>query len=337
MVIKFLLFIAYLIFAGFVLFGEVGLNSYGTKQGALNQINSREKALLDSVMATPVVKQRLKSDSARISALTGNSESQNAINLAAIDKKRNVINPHDESVRSNDSRVGDILSKQAIFVKEQKQPILDQFKIERELAQATSSTTSLGVAMPCLAIFLSLFSAWLTPIGTPLKQNYGLISSFVAQGASCIITFDAVLMQQNDWLKATAFSAAAFICLPSGHWLAGKLWQSLQMEWSQYRLQKAIIKSKGSAKEQVDERVEEESITHRRTFRNSKSSIEIPVDLDTAVTLYQLGKISSENGWSQRKIARLFAGGDLNRVHRLIASQSPLPSDAKDTVGMKQS
>lgn len=328
MSVKFILFFAYLVFASFVLYGEIGLNSYGIHQGALNRILKDEKAQLDSVMSTPIIRQRLYSDSIRISALTNNSESQNIINKDAVNKKRDRINPFSGEIRANDANVAEIQDSQANFIAKQQEPILAVSKEKKELAQTTANSISLGIAMPCLAVFLCLFSAWLVPAGTRLNRNYGLLGSFLAQGVSSIITFDAVFMQQGQWHKAFFFSFGAFICLPLGHWMAGQVWREIQKEWKEYRfscLRKKMLKNGDISSSMAGK----STVTMQTTTTTQEHKITlgmIPNDWVKAIQLVakerQLGngsglgamvaqKFGKSEAWVSQSVKRLLKNGQL--------------------------
>lgn len=84
----------------------------------------------------------------------------------------------------------------------------------------------------------------------------------------------------------------------------------------------------------VNERVVEESLTHRRIERQTEA--QIPLDLEMAVLMYRAGQISSKTGWPLRRIADKFCNGNVNKVYRLIKSDSPLPVITKIPERVKQ-
>lgn len=305
MVVKFLLFLAYLVFAGYILYGEIGLNSYGAKQGALNRIDQAEKIEIETRLSSPEVVAQLTAYKERIANLNANNETKNELNAAAIRERGARVNPFDESLIATDSRVNDIQQEQSKFIAGLTSDTHQRYQERRDAVKGDASLISLGFAMPCAALFLCLFSAWVYPQGTLFKNNLALQSSFLAQGMSCIITFDAVMIQQGVWFKALALSVGAFVAIPTGHYFAGLLWQQIQAEWHSRKQRKAIEPPK--AKLEQHEYTEEESLTHRRTVRGSKIEIEAPVAFEPktyeqACQMKKLGKLQM----SVREIADKF-------------------------------
>lgn len=239
MFMKILIFFAYLLFAVCVLYGEIGLNRYGAKQGALNRIDVDEKVDIDAMLKSDLIRQRLHQDSLRIAKINDNSDTKNTKNKAAIDAGRIDAKLYDESVVNvNDGKISKIQQEQEDYINSLTEPIKKTYEEKRKLIGDESSIASISFAMPCAALFLAIFTAWLVPPGLPLRKNYGLLGSYIAQGASSLITFDAVMIQQGVEYKAAAISIGAFIAIPLGHYLAGLLWRQIQFEWANFRNKK---------------------------------------------------------------------------------------------------
>ena len=288
MIVKFLLFLAYLVFAGYILYGEIGLNSYGAKQGALNRIDQDEKDEIKALLVSPEVMAQLEAFKTRIANLNKNNATKNILNEAATHERGARVKLYDESVTITDRRVDAIQKEQEKFLASKTAPILKRHAERRARVTNDSSLISLGFAMPCAALFLCLFSAWVYPQGTLLYKNYGLLSSFLAQAMSCVITFDAVMIQQGVLFKALALSFGAFVAIPTGHYFAGLLWRQIQAEWQAWRHKpvaeaapvKPLLVESDSPKlhAQMAERTVEESVTRRKTFSGFKAELEIPVE-----------------------------------------------------------
>lgn len=160
--------------------------------------------------------------------------------------------------------------------------------------------------------------------------------SIYAQTTSCQITEKGLFLLLNDSSMARGYSNAFIVIVPL-YFAIGSF--DLETKPKNIAVSEIKVEEKPSIdgpklKAEVFEHTEEESLTHRKTIRSSKAELTVPIDLNSAVMLYRTGKISQKNGWSQRRIAREFAGGDLNKVHKLISDglSSPIGGLMSKTV-----
>lgn len=336
MIIKTLAFIAYILFAAYILYGEIGLNRYGAKQGALNRIDIAEAVEIKATMEFEAVASNVKTYMARMGTIDDNSGTMNEKNKVAIAERGTSVKPYNEKVIGNDNHIGSIQSEYQQYVEGIVAPIKKKYDAQRDEAKKESNLVSLGFAMPCAALFLCLFSAWVYPPGTPLSKNRGLQGSYVAQFMSCVITYDAVLIQQGVWLKAWALSVGAFIAIPTGHYFAGLLWLQIQSEyaaWKANRMEAKIAKRQVAqdaalqAKQMEQREARSATLTHATTTtQEHKITIEmIPGDFSKAIELVaqerKLGngdglgamvakKFGKSEAWVSKSVKKLIESGE---------------------------
>ncbi len=277
MFVKAIIFFAYLAFAMWMLYGEIGLNRSGTKQGALNEIDVAERNEIKELLKSPLVEAQLKTFESRVAEVVLNSNTMNQKNQSAITERGGSVNLFDDKVASNDERIKRIQVERDAYIDKISSEVKKKYKDRRNAADSESNLISLGVAMPCAALFLCLFSAWVFPIKTPLYKNYGLLGSYFAQLVSSMIIFDAVSLLQGSKLKGAAISIGAFVCIPLGHYLAGLLWMQIQFEWRVWKLER-----RGAKIIQTGAR---ESITFTSTQEHKVTFEQIPSDWNDAIEL----------------------------------------------------
>lgn len=224
MKIKIAIFFIYLAFAGYILWGEIELNGYGTAQGALNRIDADERAELAAFRRGELAERRAQTENfiaPRLKTIE-DMDARNRERIARGEPLSHVKSKDVEVAKIDSARAADELWRMS------RENSITQKYAEQRLRVDSSSMISLTYVMPCLALFLALFSSWVTSPRFQFIKQYGFPASFVAQGVSCIITFNAIWIQQGSWFRALAFSVGAFFCIPIGHVLAGDLWDALQ-------------------------------------------------------------------------------------------------------------
>lgn len=134
-----------------------------------------------------------------------------------------------------------------------------------------------------------------------------VLASLYAQRTSCLITEKGLLLLLGDKEMAEAYSLAFMMLVPFFYWIGG-------MDIEEYG--KPKIKEPTA---RVTERTESIEFSKKHTISETQKEVPIkPENPDEAIDLYAQKKISAENGWSQRRIAKEYFGGKLTEVNTRI-------------------
>jgi hypothetical protein len=319
--------------------GEVLFSIYGNYQNSDDTAFKEEQGAIrvwrksDSLA---VLKQRELALS--LTTIGISSRQKTVQNQAVIDAGKSIERKlYDDKVLAAEKEKVKLQAQYDIWEAKQLQPIREFYARKRARSSESSwlgffSGLQLGLVASLTAIGLAYLAG---RVEERDWRNVLLILSLLAQIVACTTAWHGIMAKYDDPIRAWLFAGVFALCAPAVYHFGPKEWMN-ELKKAESLHPVLVTVEEPKVKIETHEHTEEESLIHRKTIRSSKAELEVPVSLTSAVMLYRAGKISKDNGWSLRRIAKEFAKGNVSKVHRMIQAGCTSPAEGEIALKMKQ-
>lgn len=285
---------------------QLSINAYYELYGSLKNLDERQKADIKDIEKSPIYS-GLSVNINNWTAQKDQLEERNKTELSMSGKLRHVDN-----IKALNDSISQANVKRLLWINGETK------RINTKYAEMKTDPLARwgGFGLIFVFEFLALGFGFLSPRRHVKFQQYLAIAlSVYAQFASCMITERGLTLLVGDSTLAGIYAYAFMIQIPAFYWLGG-----LDIEEYGKQITPSLsVKAPDEIKAKVTERTESIEFSKKHTISEVQKEVPVkPSNPDEAIDLYAQKKISADNGWSQRRIAKEYFGGKLTEVNNRI-------------------